>query len=308
MSFLHILVAEPGRCKLNIYKSFWPPSTTLRSGEPIAKRDLGGEALMRPVIVCIFALGIGVSACERGATADANARPATGAPSSSLASEPARPAPSAGAAASAATGAPAAAPTAGGSPAASDAAARSAAPASATAVREATLPTGTRLPIVLDTSVGSDTSRVEETVQGHLSSPVVLHGDTVLAQGTRVGGVVTSAERSGKVKGRAHIAVRFDTITPRGDDERYRIRTAAVQRTAAATKKKDAVKIGGGAAGGAIIGAIVGGKKGAAVGTAVGGGAGTAAVLSTRGDEVHLPKGSALTLRLSEPVTIRIRR
>jgi hypothetical protein len=262
---------------------------------------------MRPVIVCIFALGIGVSACERGATADANVRPATGAPSSSLASEPARPA----AGAPAATGAPAAA---GVSPAANDAAvtpaaaAASAAPASATAVREATLPAGTRLQVVLDTGVGSNTSRAEEAVQGHLSSPVVVHGDTVLAQGTRVGGVVTSAERSGKVKGRAHIAVRFDTITPRGDDERYRIRTAAVQRTAASTKKKDAVKVGGGAAGGAIIGAIVGGKKGAAIGTAVGGGAGTAAVLATRGDEVHLPKGSALTLRLSEPVTIRIHR
>jgi hypothetical protein len=242
---------------------------------------------MRPVIVCIFALGIGVSACDRGATVDANARPSTGASSSSLASEPARPAPS-----------PGAASPAGASPAANDAAA---------AFREATLPAGTRLQIVLDTGVGSDTSHTEEAVQGHLSSPVIVHGDTVLAQGTRVGGVVTSAERSGKVKGLAHIAVRFDSITPRGDDERYRIRTAAVQRTAASTKKKDAVKVGGGAAGGAIIGAIVGGKKGAAIGTAVGGGAGTAAVLSTRGDEVHLPKGSALTLRLSEPVTIRLR-
>lgn len=253
---------------------------------------------MRPVIVCIFALGIGVSACERGATGEANPRPATGAPASSLASEPARPAPSAPAA-----GAPAAAAARLVTPAT----AASAAAASAAVVRETTLPAGTRLQVVLDTGVGSDTSRAEEAVQGHLSSPVVVHGDTVLAQGTRVGGVVTSAERSGKVKGRAHIAVRFDTITPRGDDERYRIRTAAIQRTAASTKKKDAVKVGGGAAGGAIIGAIVGGKKGAAIGTAVGGGAGTAAVLATRGDEVHLPKGSPLTLHLSEPVTIRIR-
>jgi len=245
---------------------------------------------MRPVIVCIFALGIGVSACERGATGEANPRPATGTPSSSLASEPARPAPSA--------------PAAAGTPAA----AGSVPPAaSASAIRETTLPAGTRLQVVLDTGVGSNTSRAEEAVQGHLSSPVIVHGNTVLAQGTRVGGVVTSAERSGKVKGRAHIAVRFDTITPRGDDERYRIRTAAIQRTAAPTKKKDAVKVGGGAAGGAIIGAIVGGKKGAAIGTAVGGGAGTAAVLATRGDEVHLPKGSPLTVRLSEPVTIRIR-
>ena len=62
-------------------------------------------------------------------------------------------------------------------------------------------------------------------------------------------------------------------------------------RTAAATKKKDAVEIGAPAAGGAIIGALVGGKKGALIGTAIGGGAGTAVVLSTRGKEVRLPKG-----------------
>jgi uncharacterized protein YcfJ len=101
--------------------------------------------------------------------------------------------------------------------------------------------------------------------------------------------------------------VRFETLTPQGGDERYRIHTATVERTARSTKKKDAMKVGGAAAGGAIIGAIIGGKKGAAIGTAAGGGAGTAAVLSTRGNEVRLAKGSALTLRLAEPVTIRIR-
>ena len=100
-----------------------------------------------------------------------------------------------------------------------------------------------------------------------------------------------------KVKGRAHVAVRFDSLTPSGDDERYEIRTTAVGRTAAATKKDDAVKIGAPAAGGAIIGAIAGGKKGALIGTAVGGGAGTAVVLSTRGKEVQLAKGAPLTLQ-----------
>jgi len=109
------------------------------------------------------------------------------------------------------------------------------------------------------------------------------------------------------VKGRAHVAVRFDTLTPRGVDERYNIRTSAVGRTAPGTKKKDALEIGGGAAGGALIGALVGGKKGAAIGTAAGGGAGTAVVLSTRGKEVNLPKGAALTLRLMEPITVRVK-
>ena len=98
----------------------------------------------------------------------------------------------------------------------------------------------------------------------------------MLAAGTRVGGVVTDATRSAKVKGRAHVAMRFTSLTPHGGDQRYTISTSPVARTAQATKEKDALKIGAPAAGGAIIGALVGGKKGALVGTAVGGGAGTA--------------------------------
>lgn len=173
--------------------------------------------------------------------------------------------------------------------------------------REVTIPAGTSLRVVLDTGVGSETSRAEEPVTAHLSRSITIDGMTVLPEGSRVSGVVTDATRSAKVKGRAHVAVRFDSLTPRGDDQRYDIRTASVGRTAPATKKNDALKIGAPAAGGAVIGAIVGGKKGAAIGTAVGGGAGAGVVLSTRGKEVHLPKGAALTLRLAEPVTIRIR-
>jgi hypothetical protein len=172
--------------------------------------------------------------------------------------------------------------------------------------REVTIPAGTPLTVVLDTPVGSDTSRVEESVQGHLSRPLALHGETVLPSGSRLSGVVTDATRSAKVKGRAYVAVRFDTLRPRGDDERYAIRTASVGRTAAATKEKDALEIGGAAAGGAIIGALVGGSKGALIGTGVGGGAGTGAVLATRGKEIHMPQGTALTMTLSQAVTVRV--
>jgi hypothetical protein len=185
--------------------------------------------------------------------------------------------------------------------------ASAAASASAAVRREVTIPAGTSLPVVLDTGVGSETSRAEEPVTAHLSRAITINGMTALPEGSRVSGVVTDATRSAKVKGRAHIAVRFNSLTPRGDDERYDIRTASVGRTAPATKKDDALKIGAPAAGGAIIGAIAGGKKGAAIGTAVGGGAGAGVVLSTRGKEVLLPKGSALTLRLTEPLTVRIR-
>src|SRR4051794_28119246 len=173
--------------------------------------------------------------------------------------------------------------------------------------REVTIPAGTQLTVMLDTAVGSDTSRVEEPVTAHLTRPIHVHGDTVLAEGSRITGVVTDATRSAKVKGRAHVAMRFDSLTPHGDDQRYAIQTAAVGRTAEGTKEKDALEIGAPAAGGAIVGALLGGKKGALVGTAVGGGAGTAVVLSTRGQEVHLGKGAPLTLKLAAPLTVHVK-
>lgn len=172
--------------------------------------------------------------------------------------------------------------------------------------REVTLPAGTHLRVVLDTAVGSDTSRVEDPVRGHLAQAVVVRGVTVLPAGSAVSGVVTDATRSGKVKGLAHVGMRFDAITPRGESERYQMRTTSVGRTAQATKKKDALEIGAPAAGGAIIGALVGGKKGALIGGAAGGGAGTAVVLSTRGKEIHVRQGAPLTLRLAAPLTVRI--
>jgi hypothetical protein len=179
---------------------------------------------------------------------------------------------------------------------------------SAESGREVTLPAGARLPLVLDTPVASDTSRVEQAVHAHLARPVVVKGVTVLPTGSVVSGVVTSAVRSGKVKGRAHVAVKFDSVSRRGDSERYRMSATSLSQTAPPTKKNDTLKVVAPAAGGAIIGRIAGGRKGALIGTAAGAGAGGAVVMSTRGEEVRLGKGAAVTIRLSAPLTIRVPR
>ena len=51
----------------------------------------------------------------------------------------------------------------------------------ADAGREVTIPAGTLLAVTLDTSVGSDTRRVEQPVAAHLTRPIRVHGETVLA-------------------------------------------------------------------------------------------------------------------------------
>jgi hypothetical protein len=172
--------------------------------------------------------------------------------------------------------------------------------------REVTIPAGTVLPLRLTSNVGSDISGNEDPVHAQLRRAIVVRGIGALPAGSAVSGYVTEANRSAKVKGRARVGFRFNTVSARG--ESYRISTSSVVRQAPGTKKKDAAKIAIPAAAGAIIGGIADGKKGAAIGTAVGGGAGTGVVLATRGQEVRLGRGAAVSVRLLRPVTVLVPR
>ena len=173
------------------------------------------------------------------------------------------------------------------------------------AYREITVPEGTILPLVLDSYVASDQSRLEDPVRAHVRRNVVIGDRIVIPAGSAVSGYVTNVARSGRVKGRGQIAFRFNRLSLR-DSDTVRLNTSAVSRQAPATKSKDAAIIGLPAAGGAIVGAVTGGKKGAAIGAAAGGGAGTAVVLSTRGKEVRLGRGYQVGVRLLAPITVRV--
>ena len=172
------------------------------------------------------------------------------------------------------------------------------------AFREVTIPEGTTLRLSLQSAVASDTSRVEDAVRAELREAVVVDGATVLPAGAELTGVVTSVERSGRVKGRASVAYRFNEVSAAG--ERYDVSTAPVSHLAEATKSEDATKIAVGAGAGAALGALLGGGDGAVKGAAIGGAAGTGAVLATRGEEVRLGPGARVTARLTAPVAVRV--
>lgn len=172
--------------------------------------------------------------------------------------------------------------------------------------REVTIPAGTTLPLTLQTAVASDTSNVEDTVRATLGRPITVQGLQALPQGTTFIGHVTDAKQSARVKGRARVAFRFTRADLPGDGTQVNVRTSTVSREAQATKKRDAATIGGGAVGGAIVGGIVGGGDGAAKGAAIGGAGGTGVVLATRGKEVRLPSGTAVSVKLTAPLTVRV--
>jgi hypothetical protein len=164
------------------------------------------------------------------------------------------------------------------------------------------VPADTRLRLTLLTDVASDTSAVEDRVTARVAEDVLIDGDTVVPAGSRVGGVVTYAQPSAKVKGRAGLTVRFRTLTI--GSRTYDITAEPVRREAQGTKAKDARNIGIGAGAGAVIGGILGGRKGAGIGAAVGGAGGTGVVLATKGEEVRLPSGTSISTRLDAPLVV----
>ena len=166
----------------------------------------------------------------------------------------------------------------------------------------ASLPAGAGVPVRFETSHSSATSRPEDRVVATVREDVRSGGRVVIPAGSELRGHVLSARRSGRVKGRGQLSLRFTEAVING--HAHRISTQRIYLVAPATHKKDAAIIGGGTGAGAIIGAIADGKGGAVKGGLVGAGAGTGVVLGTRGREVGLPAGSRWRVRLSQPLVV----
>ncbi len=164
------------------------------------------------------------------------------------------------------------------------------------------LPAGTEMTVELTQPVASDTSRPEDAVPAVLTEDVRTGGRVVLPAGAEVIGHVVTAQRSGRVKGRARLVLTFDEI--RNGGRSYAIQAERWDVTAESSRGRDAKIAGGAAAAGAIIGAITGGKKGALKGGVIGGAAGGAAVLLTRGNEIELPARVARKITLRQGLRI----
>ena len=159
------------------------------------------------------------------------------------------------------------------------------------------VPEGTTLHLVLETTLSSNTNRQGDAVLAKLADDVRVGDKVVLPGGTELRGHVTAAVPSGRVKGLARLAFDFDGVVVGG--KTHPIETRAIDITADNTHKRDAAIVGGGTAGGAIIGALTGGKKGAGIGALIGAAAGTGVVLTNQGNEVEIPSGTQLGVKLT---------
>jgi hypothetical protein len=170
-----------------------------------------------------------------------------------------------------------------------------------------TLPAGTDIEVELVDGVSSKTSQVNDAVHARVTKPVMLDGFTLIPAGALVQGTVTEAVSLKKIGGTASLGLRFDTVEA-GTDGSIAILVELHQKGKSETGK-DAGTIAGATAGGALLGRLLSKHdktKGTLIGAAVGAAAGTGAAAATKGQEVELPAGTPLALKLSEPVHVQV--
>lgn len=173
----------------------------------------------------------------------------------------------------------------------------------------ASVPAGTVLEAQLLEGVSSESSEPGDIFRARIAGDVTADGGVAIPAGSEVVGVVTEAVTARKVGGRAKLAIKFtDLVLPSGGT--VPIRASFVEEGRSQTGK-DAATIGGAAAGGAVLGRILNRKdrsKGTVIGAVIGAAAGTILASRTPGEEVVIPEGTVVNLKLDDGVEVRRRR
>ncbi len=181
--------------------------------------------------------------------------------------------------------------------------------------REVMVPAGTRIPLSMINFVSSRTARPGDPVYLETMFPITVANRVVIPVGSYVRGAITEVNRSGRIKGRAEMYIRFDSLTlPNGTTRDFNAtvtradaRVPGVSREgkieAEGSKGRDVATIAGTTVAGTSIGAIAGAASGhGGVGTAIGAGAGALAgliaVLTQRGHEINLYRGTEVDMTL----------
>jgi len=184
----------------------------------------------------------------------------------------------------------------------------------------AEIPSGTHLLLRMVNSINTRTASEGNQVYLRTDSPLVAEGRVIVPVGSYVQGTVAQVNRSGRVAGRAELAIRLDTLTlPEGKVLKFAPHLSSVDAGDSSQKVAgegnriqqrsgvghDAAQIAIVAGSGASIGALAGQSlRGAGIGAGAGGAVGLATVLLTRGREVELRQGMTLDVALDRALVV----
>jgi len=162
------------------------------------------------------------------------------------------------------------------------------------------IPVGTEFDVRLQEPLSSATAVVENRFEATTMVDLYSDDHVLVPAGSVMRGIISSVNKAGRVERRGSLTVAFDQVTVRG--HAYPIRATVTQALESEGIKGEAGRIGAGASVGAIIGGILGGFKGALAGILIGGG-GT--IAATEGQDVALPAGTVLRVRLDSPLDLK---
>ncbi len=166
--------------------------------------------------------------------------------------------------------------------------------------RALVIPSGTEIEVMLDQGLSSETANVEDRVEASTVAAIELNGRTVIPAGATLSGIVSEVRSNKRLRKDGFLRLEFNTLTLDGGqpmDIRAQVISIAETHSGDHTVRNGGI----GAILGAVVGGIFEGKKGALIGAVVGAGGG---VLATKGEEVELPQGTLITVRLDGPMTM----
>lgn len=167
---------------------------------------------------------------------------------------------------------------------------------------DATVPAGTAFVAALGSTISTENGEAGTPVTLETSEDVSLGEGLMIPAGATIRGEVTHSQGGGRVAGAPELTLRFHQITVNGTD--YPITAEPFRVRGRNDAAQSAAMIGGGGVVGGIVGAVTG--AGTVEGAVVGAVLGTGVAIATEGDQIVLPRGQKLRVRLSESVVVRV--
>jgi hypothetical protein len=185
------------------------------------------------------------------------------------------------------------------------------------------VPAGTRLPLVLRNAINTRTAKAGDSVYFETIYPIAVNNRIAIPMGTFVRGQILEAKRPGRLRGRGELRMALEQMTyPNGYTVELRAIPSSVdpntgsgvntQKTieGPSSSLRDTTSVLLTTAGGAYIGTLAGAAtndapgRGALIGGGVGGLTALIAVLSTRGPEAELPRGTMMDVVFDRPLIL----
>jgi ribosomal protein L29 len=163
---------------------------------------------------------------------------------------------------------------------------------------EMRVPAGTEVVVRLEDALSTRTARREDRFEATVLEPVRLSGAVAVPAGARVRGVVVDAQPAERPSRGGRLELQFDALYIDRDRLDIRGRVVSLAERADQERKR---KAGLGAVLGGVVGTILGGRKGALIGVIVGGGG---AVVASKGEDIELPEGAVIVMRLDRELVI----